>query len=370
MKFRQILKKILVVIVFLAIAFFVYSLIPRVWNTDAEYGRELKKSDILQPKFQDEVRGFIRDTARRMQNVMIAYKGKIIFEEGDTKKLINCHSARKSVMSILIGIAADKGMLNLDETIESIGIDESQTPLAKKEKSATIRNLLMCTSGIFLKAEAEHDWADDIRPKRGQYRPGEYFFYNNWDFNVLGEILERKTKMSIGEFMEKHLAIPLEMQDFSTSNIVYNSPWPVPNKTDSDYPVFWMYLSTRDFTKVGVLITQKGIWNNKQVVSKKWINESVYPYSKLDGYNNLYNPYEAFSYSWWIENDTKTIWADGYGGQFLCIDTSNNIVAVQRNFTGNSLLSSGLFLMDEDRDNNPKSDLIHVYESILNKIEE
>lgn len=47
----------------------------------------------------------------------------------------------------------------------------------------------------------------------------------------------------------------------------------------------------------------------------------------------------------WIDNDNKTVWADGYGGQFLCIDRT---VVLQRNFTGNSLLSSGLFLMDKE----------------------
>ena len=101
-------------------------------------------------------------------------------------------------MSLQFGIAKEKGFLNLDETLADLGINESRTPLTAIERSAKIRDLLMCTSGIFLKAEAEHDWADDIRPKRGQYKPGEYFFYNNFDFNVLGAILEKKTGMSIG----------------------------------------------------------------------------------------------------------------------------------------------------------------------------
>ena len=76
------------------------------------------------------------------------------------------------------------------------------------------------------------------------------------------------------------------------------------------------------------------------------------------------------SYSWWIDEDNKTVWADGYGGQFLCIDKAKNLVVVQRNFTGNSLLTSGLFLIDENRDNNPKSDLIHVYDRIKSYIEQ
>jgi len=369
MTLKNILKKGFLTILFLAILFFIYSLIPRVSYSKNSYGQNLEESKLLTNAFKEELRGFVKDTARRMQTVIAVHNGKVLFEEGDTKKIINCHSARKSIMSLLFGIAQDQGFLKLEETLAELGIDESKTPLTEIEKSATIKNLLMCTSGIFLKAEAEHDWADDIRPKRGQYKPGEYFFYNNFDFNVLGAILEKKTGMSIGAFMEKYLSIPLEMEDFSSKNVVYNSPWPVPNKTNSDYPVFWIYMSARDFAKVGVLLSQNGQWNNQQIVSKKWLEESLQPYSRLDSYEDLYNPYEAFSYSWWLEEDTKTIWADGYGGQFLCVDKTRNLVVVQRNFTGNSLLTSGLFLMDKNRDNNPKSDLIHLYDRIKNYID-
>ena len=370
MNLKNNFKKGLLIITVLIIIFLIYSLIPRVSYSKNSFGKSLEKSELLNNIFKEELRDFVQDSARRMHTVIAIQNGKVIFEEGDTKKLINCHSARKSIMSILFGIAQDKGYLKLNETLDELGINESKNPLTETEKSATIRDLLMCTSGIFLKAEAEHDWADDIRPKRGQYKPGDYFFYNNWDFNVLGIILEQKTGMSIGQFMEEYLAKPLEMEEFSTKNVVYNSPWPVPNKTNSDYPVFWIYMSARDFAKVGILISQDGIWNNQQVVSRKWLDESLHPYSLLDSYKDLYNPYEAFAYSWWLDNNTKTIWADGYGGQFLCINKPKNLIVVQRNFTGNSLLTSGLFLMDKNRDNNPKSDLIHIFNRIKGKLNE
>ena len=64
--------------------------------------------------------------------------------------------------------------------------------------------------------------------------------------------------------------------------------------------------------KIGVLITQNEIWNNKQVVSIEWIKENLQPYSKSDEYYDLYRSYEAFVCSWWLENDTITIWANGY----------------------------------------------------------
>jgi CubicO group peptidase (beta-lactamase class C family) len=345
----------------------IYSCIPRVVRRTPKFGTELPKSNTLSEIKKNQIRTFIKDTASRMQIVMIVQNGEVIFEEGNTKKLINCHSARKSIMSLLFGIAQDKGLLRLDESLEELGIDESKTPLTKQEKTATIRDLLMARSGVYLQAEGEVDYAKNNRPKREQYQPGSFFFYNNFDFNTLGSILEQKTGTTIGKFMEEHLAKPLEMQDFSSSNIVYNSPWPIPNKSNSDYPVYWIYLSARDFAKIGILITQDGKWNNKQVVSESWINKSLGDYTEFTTEQRERNyPYDAFAYSWWIDKNYNTIWADGYGGQFLCIDRKNKLVVLQRNFTGNSLISSGLFLMNKNRDNNPKRDLMHVYNLILN----
>ena len=157
------------------------------------------------------------------------------------------------------------------------------------------------------------------------------------------------------------------LENFSSSNVVYNSTWPISNKSNSDYPVYWIYMSARDFAKIGVLIVQNGTWKNRQVISESWIDRSLSDFTEFsDEVAKMNYPFDAFAYSWWIDKDNNTVWADGYGGQFLCIDRENKLVVLQRNFTDNSLLSSGLFLMDKNRDNNPRSDLIQVYELILN----
>lgn len=362
---KAVFKYFTLILVLSLSVFIIYALIPRVCKQKTDFGKALSVSNALSDPIKLEIKTFMQDSASRMQVLLALHKGAIVLQEGETDKLINCHSARKSIMSLLIGIAQDRGFLSIDESIASLGLDESKTPLRAQEKKATIRDLLMSSSGIFLQAEAEHDWQESYRPKRGQYKAGEYFFYNNFDFNLLGAILELKTGISIGKFMEEYLAKPLQMQEFSADNVVYNSPWPVPNKSQSDYPVFWIYMSARDFAKIGLLVIEDGKWADKEVISKAWLDESFNSLSNFTADDaKEYGPYEGFAFSWWLEGDTETIWADGYGGQFLCIDKTNNLVVVQRNFTGNSLLSSGLFLMDENRDNNPKRDLISIYKRI------
>jgi hypothetical protein len=353
-------KKVGHLVLVLLVVSLVYSCMPRVWYKKSSYGTVLNQLDILPTSKKEELKKFILDTANNAQAVVVMNGEKIILEVGKTKKLINCHSARKSIMSLLIGIAKEKGLLSLDETLEQLGIDESKTPLTKQEKTATIRDLLMAKSGIYLQAEAETDFAKNNRPKRGQHKPGEFFFYNNFDFNVLGAILEKKTGKSIGEFMNEYLAKPLGMQEFSPSNVIYGNPWPI-RSDKSDYRVYWMFLSARDFARIGVVVAQKGRWNNQQIVSTEWINESLQPHT--DSVDKSMRPFDAYGYLWWIDKDNNTFWADGFGGQFLLIDTARNLVLSQRNFTGNSLLSSGLFMMKKNKDGY-RDQLVHIYDNI------
>ena len=350
------------VIIIFAIAS-IYSCLPRVWHKQSSYGISIAPSKLLSAESKTSLIKYINDTANNAQAVVVIKDEKIILATGATEKLINCHSARKSIMSLLIGIAKEKGMLKLDETIGSLGINESRTPLTEQEKTATIRDLLMAKSGVYLPAEAETDFAKKNRPTREQYKPGEFFFYNNFDFNVLGTILEKKSGMSIGAFMEKYLAIPLGMEHFAASNIVYGNPWPM-RKEKSDNRVYWIFLSAGDFARIGAMVAQKGKWHDQQIVSAAWINESVKRYT--DSLDSKTQSHDGYGYLWWSDND-GTIWADGWGGQFLQIDTAHNLVIAQRNFTGNSLLSSGLFFMKKNRDGY-RSDVRYLRKRIVENL--
>lgn len=345
--------------------FIIYSLIPRVFHKSSPYGKGLVTSNYLLDETQREIDVFIQDSVKRIETIVSVKNGEIIYELGNTKKLINTRSVRKSIMNLLYGIAIEKGLLSLDMSLKSLGIDESKTPLTAQEKTATIRDLLMARSGIFIQAEGEVHTTTKNRPNRDQYKPGEYFLYNNFDFNVLGFILEQQTNMSIGDFMEEYLAKPLELQDFASSNVVYNSPWPISSKSGSDYPAYWIYMSTRDLAKIGVLVCQNGNWNGKQIVTPQWIEESTQPYTKYADYQIRQQQVDAYGYLWKIDLEEDNIWADGYGGQFMIIDIKNKLITAQMNPNGNSLLSSGLYLMDKERDNVSKNELMAVHNKIL-----
>ena len=76
------------------------------------------------------------------------------------------------------------------------------------EKSARVIDLLKSRSGIYHPAAAESEGMEESRPERGIHKPGEAYYYNNWDFNVLGAILEQKTGKNIYTLFAEEVANP------------------------------------------------------------------------------------------------------------------------------------------------------------------
>src|SRR5688572_24739384 len=120
--------------------------------------------------------------------------GRILFEYGDIDTVSYLASVRKSVLSMLYGIHIERGAIDLDRTLEQLGIDDVQG-LTPAEKQAKVRDLLAARSGIYHPAS---NAGDDLAsaPPRGSQRPGAYYLYSNWDFNALGTIFEQQTRQS------------------------------------------------------------------------------------------------------------------------------------------------------------------------------
>ncbi|MDT7831083.1 serine hydrolase [Flavobacteriaceae bacterium S356] len=359
MTIKKFLKRTLAILLLLLTFLFIYLATPRVTNTDPKFQTELIYGDPIDTTIKNILTP--KKEPKRTRSIVILQNEKIIYEYGPTDKIMNTASIRKSILGILYGIAVDRGLVNIKKTLAELKIDES-IPLTNQEKTATIQHLLMFKSGIYLPSQGEHDSQITDRPKRESYKPGDYFFSNNFDANALGTIFMQETGMSIGKFMEKYLAIPMGLQDFSEQNVILGDPWFWPKK-ESKHKQYYIYLSTRDLARIGAMIANEGQWGGKQIVSKKWVAQSTISYSNLKENHINYGRYDGFGYQWWLSSDTNTIWADGYGERFLIINPNQNLTLVEQNFTGNSLLTTGLWLMNGNMDSGIES-LIKAHDLI------
>ena len=245
--------------------------------------------------------------------LLIIKSGKIAFEYGDTKEISYLASARKSVLSMMYGKYVSDGTINLNTTLEELGINDLNS-LNENEKQATIDQIINARSGVYLPAANAGSGAN--MPKRGEFKPGEHFYYNNWDFNVAGTIFEQKTGKNIYKAFEEEFAIQLGFQDFKLANQKKYG-----NGKLSIHPAYHFYFSTRDMARLGYLMLRNGNWKGKQIIPESWINKTTTMVSKTGGYSI----FSGYSYMWWlyIDSDFELLegayTAAGAYGQYITI---------------------------------------------------
>lgn len=301
-------------------------------------GRALAATGWNQPKLRA-----VAELARKNQvaALMVSHGGRIVLSEGEVARPLYLHSMRKSIMSALYGIAVDHGEINMKTTLGEIGIDDD-VKLTDLEKSATIQNLIEARSGVYIPASAEAQSMKDRRPKRGAHAPGEFWYYNNWDFNVLGNIYERITGKSVFIAFDHLIAKPLGMQDFVPYlHTIYGYEREAPR-----FGAYAMVLSARDMLRFGELYRARGWWKGQRIISEKWIAESTRSVSRT----NFPDIMSGYGYLWWVAAEEKgegpakiplgTYSAAGAGGHFVTVMPALDVVVVVRIDTFNPEIRS------------------------------
>jgi CubicO group peptidase (beta-lactamase class C family) len=272
-----------------------------------------------------KIRGYVEEMGST--SAMIVQHGVVVAAWGDVAHKSNLHSCRKSLLNSLIGIAVGEGKINLNDTLEKLGIDDKPPSLTAVEKQATVRDLLEARSGVYHAAAYETKGMAEQRPSRGSHAPGTFWYYNNWDFNTLGYIYEQATGTKIFDAFYREIGQPIGMQDFTPRDGHYvTSP-------DSLYPAYLFDMSARDFARFALLYLHGGKWNNIQIVPEDWVKASTRPYSDAES--------GGYGYLWWTGDSASgrrqeisfpkgSFWAEGHLGQYAVVVPSLDLIVVNR----------------------------------------
>src|SRR5438876_551106 len=125
------------------------------------------------------------------------------------------------------------------------------------------------------------------RPARGSHVPGTFWYYNNWDFNVLGTVFERLTKTNLFVEFKNRIADPIGMEDYRIEDGTYVTG------PDSVYPAYPFRMTARDMARFGLLFLHNGSWRGRQVVPADWVKESTTSYSDTGQAG-------GYGYLWWV----------------------------------------------------------------------
>lgn len=266
-------------------------------------------------------------------NVVVVDRGRMVVEWGDSTQRIKTSSMRKSLLSALYGIYVHKGNFDLSQTLEQLGIDDDP-PLTPQEKQATLQMLLQARSGVYHPFVGGTPTMKAELPPRGSHPPGTFWYYNNWDFNVLGSIFEQRLHSKIGVEFYDQIATPIKMQDFRVEDMYYLRATPKTAAVEqSIHPMYHFRLTARDLARFGYLYLRHGNWEGTQIVPSDWIEESTRTYS-VTGWRG--GESGGYGYLWWVDSyglPVKNFSAMGSLGKYLVVIPEREMVVVYLNHT-------------------------------------
>jgi CubicO group peptidase (beta-lactamase class C family) len=145
---------------------------------------------------------------------------------------------------------------------------------------------------------------------------GKEFFYNTGALRLVSAIIRKATGRPLDEFARATLFEPLG---------ITSAEWArVRGDTDAGGG---LRLRPRDMAKIGQLVLAGGRWNDRQIVSKAWIETSTAP--KLGATDG-----QSYGYLWWLgrsrlnARDVSWVAALGRGGQSIRIVPELDLVVV------------------------------------------
>lgn len=285
----------------------------------------------------DKLSEFLATT--NTSSLVLMRGGEVVFQFGNIYEKHTIHSIRKPMLNALYGLYVDRGIIDLDMTLEELGVDDI-TPLTELEKAATIRQILKARSGIYLPAAATNEAMISMLPERGSFAPGEKYVYNNWDFNVAGSIFEKLTGERIYEVFHREIATPLGMKQFNGEYTTIDENTSIselnvdgfyqPELNKSKHPAYHFRMSAYDMALFGQLYENFGVWNGQNILSREWVEASTTSYS-------LTNRYMDFGYGmlWNVINPNdkrpnKSFYHTGVGIHMLGVYPSDDLVLVHR----------------------------------------
>lgn len=292
----------------------------------ASYSEAKKESQKTKKAFEK-----VKPIEEYIFSTLVSKNGEVILEEyynGKTKdSLCDVQSLTKGLISILVGIAIDKGYIkSVDEPIRKYFPHEFNNLTDKTKSTITIKHLLNQTSGLSWQGYLEHkEWLNSEDPisfvltKNLENTPGEKYNYNSGATHLLSVIISKATEMSTLDFATKLLFDDLQITSID---------WQKRNKGYYDGSGLGLKMKPMDLMKLGQLLEKNGNWKGRQLVSKEWVQKLFNESQKSSTEWGLRNSKHGFC---WYQSEfkgDKIDYAMGYGGQFIILIPNKELIIV------------------------------------------
>lgn len=273
----------------------------------------------------------LRDAAQlpRLHSLLVSRRGELVLERYFNRirptQLANIKSASKSVISALVGIAIDRGLIaGVIQPISSFFPDILRAATDPQKRQISIEDLLTMRSGLETTSNRNYGaWVQSrnwVRHALGRpllREPGTQWQYSTGNTHLLSAILTKASGASTWQFAQETLAKPL---GFTLAK------WP----QDPQGIYFGgndMLMTPRQMVAFGTLYLNRGRVSDQrgqQVISSKWVEASFVPRTRSRISEQQYG------YGWWIRElaGQEAFFAWGFGGQYVFVVPDLDLVVV------------------------------------------
>ena len=241
-------------------------------------------------------------------------------------KLHSMQSVTKSVVSTIYGVAIQNGhKFDLDKPIASFFKEYEIANMNVRKEKITLGNLLNMRGGFdwdegstsyddpantFKQMVDSADWVKFVLDRPMTHEPGSKFVYNSGISIILAVIFKKVTGHDVDTYAREHLFGPIGIKEYYWKK----TPRGVTDGQEG------LYITAESLAKIGQLVLNDGKWDEKQIVSKDWMNRITRP---QPAEKQVSKP--RYGFQWWFDRHKKSgdddliVTGYGYGGQRLYI---------------------------------------------------
>jgi len=267
----------------------------------------------------------------RLHSLLASWRGEVVLERyfngARATRAANVKSVSKSIISALVGVAIDRGMVPGPETPIRTYFPEIAKEKDARKQRITIEDLLTMRSGLESTSNRNYgawvqsrNWVQHALAKPLFAEPGTEMEYSTGNTHLLSAILTKATGASTWQFAQDSLAKPLGFT--------------LPRWPQDPQGIYFggndMLLTPRQMLSFGELylrhgrISVKGSDPTTHVVPQKWIEQSFVPrgVSPISG--------NQYGYGWWMRElaGHQAYFAWGFGGQYIILVPALDLVVV------------------------------------------
>ena len=258
------------------------------------------------------------------QAVVLIKDGYLIGEryaEGfDQNSFGTSWSMAKSFYASLIGISIDRGEINsLDDKVS-----DYLEYFNDERSEITIRDILNMASGLQF-PEHEHElmffkqdhlaYAKNIGVEK---EPNTLFEYNNVNSMLLGDILLKATGKKADELLNERVLQPIGADKLTL--------WR--DSAENVLTYCCVDMSARDYSRFGLLFSRNGQWNDNQIISSDYVDETFTPYWNFTP-KRFTDLDRGYTLHWWFsknDEEGQIFNASGKFGQYIFVDRENDVI--------------------------------------------